>query len=91
MEKNPKIRRTFLMLYGLLLVLLALSMASTLLEWGSWEIALRLGIAGVMAALMAIVFMHLRAGSPLVKLVASAGLFWIAVMFTLTFADYMSR
>jgi len=48
-------------------------------------------IAAGKAALVAVVFMHLRWSSPLQRLFAGAAFFWLALLFALTFADYLTR
>lgn len=48
-------------------------------------------IAGVKAALVVLFFMHLWESPRLVWLVAFGSLLWLAIFFTLTFADYLTR
>jgi cytochrome c oxidase subunit 4 len=52
---------------------------------------LALTIAFIKASLVVWFFMHVRFSSKLVKLSVGAGLFWLAIMFVLTLADYNSR
>jgi len=74
-----------------LLVLLGLTVGSAYIPLGALNSPLNLSIAAIKAALIAIFFMHLRQSSPLVRLAAAAGLFWLIFLFTLTFSDYLSR
>lgn len=43
------------------------------------------------AALILLFFMHIRYSTPLIWLVAGAGFLWLAILFGLTFADYLTR
>ena len=48
-------------------------------------------IAGVKALLVLLFFMHLWHSPKLIWLVVFAALLWLAIMFVLTFADYLTR
>jgi cytochrome c oxidase subunit 4 len=50
-----------------------------------------LTIAFIKASIVVWFFMHVKFSSRLVKLSVGAGLFWLAIMFVLTLADYNSR
>lgn len=50
-----------------------------------------LSIAGAKASLVVMFFMHLRWSDPVPKVAALAGIFWLAIMFTLTISDYLTR
>ena len=45
----------------------------------------------VRAGLVAVLFMRLDRADRLVRLAAACGLFWLAILFTLTLADTLSR
>jgi cytochrome c oxidase subunit IV len=59
------------------------------------EIALNaviaLTIAVTKATFVVLYFMHVRYSSRLVWVVVTSALFWMAIMFALTFADYWTR
>jgi cytochrome c oxidase subunit 4 len=74
-----------------LLVLLALTAASSMLDLGWGNLALNLLIAAAKAALVMLIFMQLGRGAALLRLAAGVALFWLAILYTLTFADYFSR
>ena len=74
-----------------LMALLALSAWAAYWPFGRIDTALGFAIAGIKAALVALVFMQLRHASGLVRVVAACGLFWAAILFTLTLADVLSR
>lgn len=74
-----------------LLVLLAASCAAAFLPLGPYNTALNMVFAAVMLLVLAVFLMNLAGASALLRLVASAGLLWVAFLFVLTFADYLSR
>jgi cytochrome c oxidase subunit IV len=77
--------------WGALLAFLALTVASSFVRLGAWNLVINLAIAGAKAGLVAIFFMHLRTGSTLLRLVAAAALMWLTIMLTLTLADVLTR
>jgi cytochrome c oxidase subunit IV len=89
MSEGPRSANLYWTAVALGVLLAATVLASRALGAGG-PIA-NLVIAALKAALVAVVFMHLRWSSPLQRLFAGAGLFWLAILFTLTFADYMTR
>ncbi len=74
-----------------LLVLFAASLGSAYLPLGTGNVAINLAIAAVMLAVLATFLMDLRNSVALVRIVAAAGLFWIVIMFALTFSDFLTR
>jgi cytochrome c oxidase subunit IV len=75
----------------ILLTLFAVSLGSAYLPLGAGNLAVNLGIAAVMLAVLAAVLIDLRNSVALVRIVAAAGLFWIIIMFALTFSDFLTR
>ena len=74
-----------------LLVLLALTCGSAFLPLGRFNVIVNFAIAAAKAALVAWIFMRLRRGTPLLVLVAGAGLVWLSLLVGLTGADYVTR
>jgi cytochrome c oxidase subunit 4 len=64
-------------------------------RFGNHEVPLNTIIALVIAVTKAtfvvLYFMHVRYSSRLVWVVVTSALFWMAIMFALTFADYWTR
>lgn len=83
--------RGFILVWAALLALLAATMLATFLPIGELKAPLNLLIAVVKAGLVAWFFMHLRKATGLVRLFALGGLFWLGLLFSLTFADYATR
>lgn len=81
----------YLGIYISLMVLLALSLGSAFLDLGRGNAIASLGIAVIKSVLVALFFMHLKASPGLTRVFALAGIFWLAVLFSLTLSDYDSR
>ncbi len=50
-----------------------------------------LTIASVKATLVVLYFMHVRYSPRLVWVIVASALFWLGIMFALTFSDYFTR
>jgi cytochrome c oxidase subunit IV len=58
---------------------------------GPLNAVVALTIAVLKATLVILYFMHVRYSSRLIWLVIAAALFWLAIMFSITFSDYWTR
>lgn len=67
------------------------SLGSAYVQLGRFNTPLNLVIAGIMVILLWSFLMELISFGALVRLMAVAGLLWLAFMFALTFSDYLSR
>jgi cytochrome c oxidase subunit 4 len=81
-----------------LVVFLALMVGTFLTVWagkqdfpGPLNVIIALTIACIKATLVILYFMHMRYSSRLVWIVFLSALFWLAILFLLTFSDYWSR
>jgi caa(3)-type oxidase subunit IV len=74
-----------------LLLLLAISLGSAYVPLGAGNVTVNLFIAGLMLVLLAAFLMDLQNSGLLVRIVAVAGPFWMVLMFSLTFSDYLTR
>ncbi len=83
--------RTNLIIFLALMVLLVLTIAIAFLDLGSLGLAIAMLIATIKALLIILYFMHVRFSSPLTWIFSSAAFFWLAIMFTLTLNDYLTR
>lgn len=81
----------FLLVWAVLLGLLALTVAISLVDVGAWNIVANIAIAALKAGLVMWIFMHLNALRGVVRLVALGALLWVAILFALTLADYLTR
>lgn len=74
-----------------LVVLFAMTLGSAYVPLGSGNVTVNLLIAAVMVAILVTFLMDLQHSTVLVRIVAAAGIFWVLIMFVLTFDDYLSR
>lgn len=85
----------YAIVFVVLLALLAATVGIAFLDLARFghfaPLALALGIAGVKALLIGLYFMHLRGSPPRVAMFAAAGFVFLAILATLTFADYLTR
>ncbi len=83
--------RTYLLVFGGLMVLTAITVAVAFLHLGAFNDVIALAIAFGKAALVVLFFMHVRHSRPMSKLTVVAGLFWLLILFGLTLSDYLTR
>ncbi len=74
-----------------MIVLFGVTLGVAYLPLGGAHLAAHLAIAAVMIALLVTFLMDMRNATAIVRLIGSAGLFWLILMFSLTFNDYLSR
>jgi cytochrome c oxidase subunit 4 len=79
-------------------IFLALLVGTALTVWaglhdfpGQLNVIIALTIAVVKATLVVLYFMHVRYSSRLIWVVFTSALFWLAILFALTFSDYWTR
>jgi cytochrome c oxidase subunit 4 len=79
-------------------IFLALLVGTVLTAWvsffnfpGPLNAIVALTIAVIKATLVVLYFMHMRYSSRLIWVVFGGALFWLAIMFALTFSDYSTR
>jgi cytochrome c oxidase subunit 4 len=83
--------RPLILTWLALIVLLAITAASAFVPLGWGNLAVNLAIAGAKTALIGLVFMQLAQGAALLRLAVGVPAFWLAIMFALSLADYLSR
>ena len=83
--------RAAILTYLGLMALLAITVASTCVPLGIGNSLINLAVAAAKAALIGVVFMHLRRSGMLVSLTVVVLLFWIAMMYGMTLNDYLTR
>ena len=92
-------KKIYFMVFGSLLVLTALTTLAAYVDLDSLlgikllplNTIVALLIAVCKASLVVLFFMHIKYNSSLIKLAAVAGIFWLAILMTLTMSDYMTR
>ena len=88
--QNPSFRPLF-GTFTALMALLAVTAGAALLPTGWWSTPIALAVAVAKASLIFVFFMRLRSQEALVRIVALAGFFFLAIMLVLTSADYFTR
>jgi len=76
---------------GLLVALLAITVAVSYAQFGRLNAVVALAIAAIKATLIVLFFMHLRSSAKLIWIVTAASVVWLAIMFALTVSDYETR
>lgn len=74
-----------------LFALLAATIVAAYLPLGDAAPLVAFAIAALKTLLVALFFMQLRRRGPITRLFAFGGLVWLAILFTLTLADYAGR
>ena len=74
-----------------LVLLLVLTLGLSYLPLGSANIVVALTIAMAKGVIVVLIFMKLAHSPPLTWIFAGAGLFWLALLFGLSFTDYATR
>lgn len=87
----PKPPRSLVWAWIGLVLLLALTLGMAFVPLGSSNIVVALAIAAAKAAVVLLVFMELTRGHSLKLIFAGAGIFWLIIMFGLSFTDYTTR
>jgi cytochrome c oxidase subunit 4 len=83
---------TYLVVFAALMVLLIITVAvAFFVHAGDLNLIIALVIATIKAALVVLYFMHVKYASRLTKIFVCAAFLWLAILFALTFADYLSR
>jgi cytochrome c oxidase subunit IV len=83
--------RTYVAVFVALLVLTGVTYLVATQDFGWLNTPIALAVALGKASLVVIYFMGLRYNTPLTKVVAVAGFFWLTIMFGLTLNDYLTR
>ncbi len=84
--------KVYLVIFLALLVGTALTIVAAFHDF-PWQFntVIALTIASFKATLVVLYFMHARYSSRLVWVIVIAALFWLGILFALTFSDYFTR
>lgn len=81
-----------------LVIFLSLMAGTALTIWaglqdfpGPLNVVIALTIAVIKATLVVLYFMHVRYSSRLIWVIFASALFWMGILFALTFSDYWTR
>ena len=85
---SPKI---YVLIFVALIVLTGTTAMVAFIDLGPFNIVVALAIATLKASLVVLFFMHARYIPGRTQLVIIAGIFWLAIMLSLTLVDYGTR
>jgi len=89
---NPKAEaRTYTLTLVVLLILTAITVGASYIQFGSLNVVIALGIATIKATLVALFFMHLRHDKPVNAVIACAGFLFLGIFLMFTFLDVDTR
>lgn len=83
--------RTYFLTYAALILLLTVTVWSHSFELGAWNSFINIGIAIAKGLLIALIYMELARAISLIRIFSLIGLSWMAILFTLSLADYFTR
>ena len=86
---SPK--STYFTIFGALMVCTILTVTAAFINLGDLNFPVALTIAIFKATLVVLFFMHVKYGSKLTKLIVGTAFFFLGILLTLTFSDYLSR
>ena len=84
--------KVYILIFAALMVGTALTVWAGLQDFpGALNVIIALTIAVTKATLVVLYFMHVRYSSGLIWVVFASAIFWLALLFALTFSDYWTR
>ncbi len=91
MQHHLSSRQLYYGIFGLLMLLTALTVGVAFLDLGPLNAIVALAIAAVKTSLVVLFFMHVRHSSRLIWICVLAGIFWFLILITLLLSDYLTR
>ena len=89
---DPKAEaKTYTLTLVLLLILTAITVGASYIQFGSMNVVIALTIATIKATLVALFFMHLRHDKPVNAVIACAGFLFLGLFLLFTFLDVGTR
>ena len=83
--------RVYYVVFAVLMVGTSLTVQAAYLDLGPFNTIVALGIAVIKATLVVLFFMHVKYSTWLTWAVVAGSLFWLGILFVLTFSDYLTR
>jgi cytochrome c oxidase subunit IV len=91
MTEHIESKRTYFWIFTALIVLTGVTTAVAYVDLGPFSVVVAITIAVGKMLLVALFFMHMRHGTGLMKLAASAALLWLVILLLLSMADFYTR
>ncbi len=89
--RRPQRRTLFLVYIGLIALLILTAVGAYVPMGGTPHVLLAFGVSAAKTALIAFFFMEIHYHNGITRIFAGAGLVWLALLFLLTFSDYLTR
>lgn len=89
--QRPQRRTLFLVYAGLIALLILTAVGAYVPMGGTPHVLLAFGVSAAKTALIAFFFMEIHYHNGITRIFAGAGLVWLALLFLLTFSDYLTR
>jgi cytochrome c oxidase subunit IV len=90
MHQIPSVR-TYVLVWLTLTIMTFVTFYVSTIDLGEWNIVVALLIAFFKMMLVVLIFMNVKSESPLTKLFAAAGFFWMILLLGQVAIDYISR
>jgi cytochrome c oxidase subunit 4 len=84
-------QKVYYLVFVTLICLTLITVDVAFYNFGFLNIYIAMGIATTKALMVVLYFMHVRYSSRLTWIFVGAGVFWLLILFILTFADYITR
>jgi len=84
-------KSTYYTVFALLMLGTTITVAVAFLDLGPFNTVVALAIACTKAALVVLFFMHVKYSTRLTWAVVAGSIFWLFIMLSLTFNDYLTR
>ncbi len=91
MTAHAPSRKPYFLVFAALMALTGLTYWVATSDLGPFNDVVALGIAVTKAALVILIFMHVRHSTRMTKVTVVTGFFFLAIMLALTMADYLTR
>ena len=83
--------RIYYMIFAVLMVGTYLTVQVAFFDLGALNTVVALAVACIKATLVVLFFMHVRYSTRLTWAVVFGSVFWLGILLTLTFSDYLTR
>jgi cytochrome c oxidase subunit IV len=83
--------RVYYTVFGMLMLGTAITVGVSFLDLGAFNAIVALTIAVFKATLVVLFFMHVKYSTKLTWVVVTGSVFWLAILLSLTFSDYLTR
>jgi cytochrome c oxidase subunit 4 len=83
--------RVYYLIFAVLMVGTAITVGVAFVDLGPFNAIVALTIAVLKATLVVLFFMHVRYSTRLTWAVVVGSIFWLGILLTLTFSDYLTR